>query len=83
MKQKAYSHELIGRTIEVIGSPNLSLRGLKGNVVDETKSTVRIVCGGKIRVLLKGSISFRVIGSNLVIHGRDIVKRPEERIKGK
>ena len=82
MTTKMYSHELIGRTIEVIDSPSSALQGLKGEVVDETKSTLRINCGGKTRLLLKGSISFRIIGSNLVINGRDIMRRPEERVKG-
>ena len=77
-----YSHELIGETIEVIDSPNPVLQGLKGEVVDETKSTLRVKCNGKTRLLLKGSISFRIIGSNLLINGRDIIRRPEERVKG-
>ena len=77
-----YPHELIGKTIEVVFSPNPAWQGLRGEVVDETKSTLRINSAGKKRWLLKGSISFRIIGSNLVINGRDIMRRPEERVKG-
>ena len=79
---KIFSQELIGRTIEIISSPHQSVEKMKGKVIDETKSTLRIDCDGKIRTLLKGSITFLIVGSQTIIRGRDIIKRPEERIKG-
>lgn len=82
MAPKMYPYGLIGRTIKVVDSPNSALLGLKGKVVDETKSSLRITFNGKTRLLLKGSISFRIIGSNFIINGREIMRRPEERVKG-
>ena len=35
-------HELIGLDIEVVKAKNPSLKGIKGKVVDETKSTITI-----------------------------------------
>jgi ribonuclease P protein subunit POP4 len=79
MKKTLYPHELIGEEVEVVSSNNQSQVGIKGKVIDETKSTLNV--GGK--VLLKNSITIKILSSGEVIQGQEIVKRPEDRIKGK
>jgi ribonuclease P protein subunit POP4 len=79
MKKTLYPRELIGEEVEVILSNNQSQVGIKGKVIDETKSTLNV--GGK--VLLKNSITIKLLSSGEIIHGQEIVKRPEDRIKGK
>lgn len=78
-----YSHELIGEKIEVIKASNPSNLGITGKIVDETKSTIKVECEGKVKTLLKQTITFKLIGKNQLIKGSDIIKRPEERLKGK
>jgi ribonuclease P protein subunit POP4 len=79
MKKNLYPHELIGEEVEVIASNNQGQVGIKGKVIDETKSTLNI--NGKI--LLKNNITIKNLSSGEVIQGQEIAKRPEDRIKGK
>ncbi len=79
MKITIYPHELIGEEVEVVKSNNQSQVGIKGKVIDETKSTLNI--NGK--VLLKNNITIKNLSSGEIIQGQEIAKRPEDRIKGK
>lgn len=83
MNKKTYPYELIGQEIEIISSKNKSNLRLKGKVVDETKHTIKITHQGKIKTLMKDNITFKLKKTNQTIEGKTIVKRPEERIKGK
>ena len=80
---KVYPEELIGQELEIITSQNPSNQGLKGKIVDETKHTIKIIHQGKIKTLLKSNLTFRLKGKACVFVGKDLVKRPEERIKGR
>lgn len=81
-RELSFFQELIGKKIEVVNSTNKQLIGLKGVVVDETKSTLTILAEGERRIsLLKAVVTFRLEETGLVISGVDIVRRPEERIK--
>jgi len=83
MVKTIYLHELIGEKIEVVEASNPSNLGITGKIVDETKSTIKVDHKGKVKTLLKETITFKLIGKNQLINGKDIVKRPEERLKGK
>ena len=39
---KNWKKELIGETIEIIGSKNKTLIGVKGKIVEETKNTITL-----------------------------------------
>ena len=78
-----YPYELIGELIEIMESTNKANLGLSGKIVDETKSTLRIEQQGKIKTLLKKNIVFKLVRNNLLIDGKTITKRPEDRVKGK
>ena len=78
-RKKILSGELIGRDVEVLQSANVSLRGLQGKIVNETKMTITIRHQGKKKMLLKNSITININGT--VVPGKELVGRPEERIK--
>ncbi|MBS3166131.1 ribonuclease P protein subunit [Candidatus Woesearchaeota archaeon] len=80
---KIYPHELIGKTIKVTDSKNKHDLEISGKVVDETKMTLVVDHKGKSKTLLKKNITFVLQGSNEEIIGKDILRRPEERIKGR
>ena len=83
VKKKIFPYELIGEKIEILHSKNKSNLGIKGKVIDETKMTLKIKWGEKVKTLLKNNITFKIVRNEQIIIGQEIMKRPEERIKGK
>ncbi len=71
--------ELVGKIVEVIASTNPGDVGLKGKVVDETKSTLKVEHRGRSKTLFKNRITLRLAGQ--AIEGKALAKRPEDRIK--
>lgn len=78
MKKVKFPEELIGKKIIVIASTNPSLKGVIGEVEDETKETIIV----NSKVLLKKAITIKLT-TGQVVEGRDLAKRSEERIKSK
>jgi ribonuclease P protein subunit POP4 len=71
---------LIGRCIEVVSSTNKSHIGVEGEIIDETKNSLVIECKGKRKRLLKSGITFMFISNGkVVVDGKSIKKRPEDR----
>ena len=69
----------LSRAIKVVGSPDPSLVGLRGTVLDETRRTIRVLTeNGRVR-LAKDVITF-TIDSGRVIDGSAVTQRPEDRI---
>ena len=81
MNKKTFPHELIGMEIEVVKATNQSNLGIKGKIIDETKSSLKIEEDGKIKILLKKNITFKIQNTGQVIDGKTIAKQPEERLK--
>ena len=81
MTKSTFPRELIGEDIEVIHSKNQSMLGMKGKIVDETKSTLVLASKGAQKRLLKSSIIIRLLRTGRVIEGAGIIRRPEERMK--
>ena len=82
-KKETYPHELIGEKVKIVDSKNKSNVNIIGKVVDETKMTIKIDCLGKIKTLLKNNIQFMVVRNGQIVNGKEITKRPEERLKGR
>lgn len=80
--KKNFPYELIGEEMEVVSSTNPGNAGVKGKIVDETKFTLKIHTLKGIKVLFKRNIVFRLGKKNQILEGKDLVKRPEERLKG-
>ena len=76
-------HELIGLVCEVIDAKNKNLIGLKGKVINETKSTIKVQQKEKSKIILKNQVTleFTINNKKIQIKGEKLVKRPEERIK--
>ncbi|MCS7130669.1 MAG: ribonuclease P protein subunit [Archaeoglobaceae archaeon] len=76
------ARDWIGLEIEVIGSPNEFEIGIKGEVVDETEKTFRIMTEKGLKVVAKKGRRFRVNygGKMLSIEGELTAFKPEERI---
>ena len=74
-----FPHELIGKEVTIIKATNPSLIGISGKIVDETKSTITL----ESKILLKNAITLKIKNSGEIISGKDIIKKPEDRIKGK
>ena len=69
----------LSRTSTVGDSPDPSLIGLRGTVLDETRRTIRVLTeNGRVR-LAKDVITF-IIDSGGVIDGSAGTQRPEDRI---
>ena len=81
MTKSTFPNELIGEDIEVIHSKNQSLFGMKGRIVDETKSTLVLASKDARKRLLKNSITIKLLRTGRVLAGASIARRPEERMK--
>lgn len=79
-------HELIGLVTQVKNSTNKSQIGLKGEVIDETYSTISIETEKGIKIIPKNITVFIFNLPNktrVQIDGKLLVGRPEDRIKKK
>ncbi|MEK6963447.1 MAG: ribonuclease P protein subunit [Nanoarchaeota archaeon] len=76
---KAHAEEYIGSMLEVVQSPNSSLTGLHGKVINETKYTFVIETDKKEKRIMKKGNTFHINGKE--VQGSLITKRPEERLK--
>ena len=70
----------IGRDLVVTASPDESLIGRNGLVVDESRETITLLEGGREIILGKSSIEFNIGGSDSTIVGALMRQRAEERI---
>lgn len=78
-----YPHELIGEEVEIVASTNHSQLGMKGKIVDETKSTLRMRVAGVTKTVLKQTVTLKLTRNNRVIPGEMLTKRSEDRVKGR
>ncbi|MFN3383345.1 MAG: ribonuclease P component 1 family protein [Archaeoglobaceae archaeon] len=76
------ARDWIGLVVEVVESPNESEISLKGEVVDETEKTLKIMTEKGLKVVSKKGRSFRVEFEGRVVRvkGELITFKPEERI---
>ena len=72
-------HSWLGRTINVIESSDVSIIGMKGLVLDETRETIVISHDEQTKTLGKQAIRFTVDDSK-VINGSLVRQRAEDRI---
>lgn len=75
---------VIGRKIEIKSSSNLTLIGLKGEVLDETKNLLTLETSRGIKRIVKKDCIFIIKDKNnsqKTVEGSDIVGTPANRIK--
>ncbi|WP_297535028.1 ribonuclease P protein component 1 [Thermococcus sp.] len=75
-------HELIGLKAKIIRASHPELVGIEGYVLDETRNTLTI-CGERVWVVPKDvvEIEFDLGDEKIRINGRDLIGRPEMRLK--
>ena len=75
--------ELIGLDVKIIKSTRRELIGLGGTVVDETLNTFLLESDSREKTVPKKLcvFEFSADGKKHIIDGRDLVYRPEDRIK--
>ncbi len=79
-------HELIGLGVEVVESENKDEVGIKGKVVDEMKSVLKVECKGDEKTLQKRGRVFKFKlppNKEVMVEGNILEGRPEDRIKKK
>lgn len=83
-EENIIAHELNGLKIKVIKSTDKNKEGLKGRVIKETKNTL-VIDGkeGEEKIIPKKEVDleFFVGGKKISVEGRNLVGKPEERIK--
>lgn len=77
LRKNARASGLIGKMARVVSSPNASLIGLSGRIVDETKNTVVVESQDRLRRVLKGAVKLDIEGTR--IDGKRLLRRPEDR----
>jgi ribonuclease P protein subunit POP4 len=79
-------HELIGLKTIVARSSNTLLVGTRGQIVDETRNTVKLNTREGVKMIPKGTVVFRFDlpdGSIVEVEGAKLVGRPENRMKAR
>ena len=77
-------HEFIGLSATVVKNPNLSVVGITGKVVDETRNTFTVLQNKREKVVAKDVSVFDFVladGTVVEIDGKVMVGRPENRLK--
>ena len=76
--------EFIGLSAKVVRSPNSSLLGISGRVINETRNTLVIQHKNRARTVAKNVAVLHFVmpdGTIVEITGKVIVGRPEDRVK--
>jgi ribonuclease P protein subunit POP4 len=78
-----FAGELIGKEVVIESSTNISLVGLAGTIIDETRNMLVLNTFGKRKTVLKSSVTLDVTLENgqIQLIGSTLQKRPEARIK--
>ncbi|MGI6589337.1 MAG: ribonuclease P protein component 1 [Candidatus Iainarchaeum sp.] len=82
-KENVLAHELIGLKTSVIESTDPKRVGVKGIILDETQKTFIINSSGVKKIIPKKEcvFEFDLNGEKVLIEGKKILKRSEERTK--
>jgi len=81
--QNIMYHEIIGLNVSVLESTDNTLVGVSGEVVDETKNTLKIRTTNGIKTISKTIVKLNVeipTGEKTIVNGNEIALRPENRI---
>jgi|ETNmetMinimDraft_2_1059921.scaffolds.fasta_scaffold63928_3 ribonuclease P protein subunit POP4 len=78
-------HELIGLECEITSATDPTHIGKKGIIVDETMNTLVIAERSGEKRIPKGNVilMLRINKGEVVIHGKRLIGRPEDRVKNK
>jgi ribonuclease P protein subunit POP4 len=77
------AHEIIGLNAKIVESSDPTIKGLEGTIVFETKNTISIRSGDRIRQIAKSAaktIEIHAQTGACFISGPTLIARPEDRI---
>jgi ribonuclease P protein subunit POP4 len=75
-------HEFIGLDVEVLSDSNYCNKGISGKIIDETMKTFIIQNKGLKRIAKENAVfKFKLNSETVKVEGKNLVKRPEDRIK--
>ncbi len=79
------AHEFIGLKTEIVDSSNEEILGLKGTIVDETKSMFVIETTKGVKKIPKAynKWKFFIQNQDVVLFGESLCKRPADRVRMK
>ena len=79
------SHEFIGLKTEIVDSSNEKLLGLKGKIVDETRSMFGIETTKGVKKIPKAhnKWKFSIQNQDVILFGESLCKRPSDRVRMK
>lgn len=80
-KKEVYKHEFIGKHIIVTASSQKEWVGKQCVIVDETKNTFAVLYNNTLKKVFKKGLTFVIQGTQQVIYGDLLQRRPEDRIK--
>ena len=82
-KENIAMHEMIGLNVKVFESTDEGRKNMKGKIVDETKNTFTIeTAKGEKKVPKSEAVfEFELGNENVMIDGKSIIYRPEDRVK--
>ncbi len=73
--------EVIGLHIIITDSRNKANIGIEGKIIDETKHTLLIRTNEGKKQLMKNNITFMIKEKKIMVQGKALAGKPEERIK--
>jgi len=79
-------HELIGLKATIARSSNRFLVGTRGQIIDETRNTLKLSTRSGVKVIPKGVAVFRLDlpdGTIVEVEGNRLIGRPENRVKAR
>ena len=78
-----HAHELIGLDLKIIDCTNHDLIDKEGRIVYETKNMLFIEIDDTIKKIPKSIVilEFLIDGKRCIVDGKDIIGRPEDRIR--
>ncbi|MBS3055535.1 MAG: ribonuclease P protein component 1 [Candidatus Aenigmarchaeota archaeon] len=79
-------HELIGLKVKVKDSPDRTVKGISGKIIDESYNTFKIETSKKEKIVVKGINTFIFTlpdKTKVQVDGKLLISRPEDRIKKK
>lgn len=76
---KSARFALIGKRLEVLEAGNPALRGLCGQITDETRNTIKIKTENGTKTIIKDQAVLKI--DEIKINGKQLIGRIQERIK--
>lgn len=73
--------EFIGKHVHIVRAPQHSWNNKQGVIIDETKNAFVLLVQGQPKTLLKRGLVLSVEDTGYIIHGTQVLRRPEDRLK--